>query len=243
MKKKYQKLSIIIPAYNEETYILETIERVLAADTLGLTREIIVVDDNSEDDTVAVLKKYIKQKRLAKTIMVLEQTENGGKGRALQRGFSQASGDIVLIQDADYEYNPADYPDLLKPFFEYGADVVYGSRFISSKPRRVLYFYHYVANISLTFLSNLFSNLNVSDMETGYKVFRGDLIRSLAPKLRSRRFGFEPEITALLGKRKDLCIYEVGISYKGRTYAEGKKIGLTDGLKAVWQIIYYNIFN
>lgn len=232
-------MSIVIPVFNEEKFIGTTIETVLASETFGLTKEIIVVDDGSTDNTV----KIIKQKINNSNIHLILNGPNKGKGASLKEGFLNATGDIVIIQDADLEYDPSDYPALLEPFIKDNADVVYGSRFISDRPHRVLYFWHFVANSMLTTLSNIFTNLNISDMETGYKVFRGDIIRSIAPKLESKRFGFEPEITARISKIKNVSVYEVGISYRGRTYEEGKKIGWKDGVFAVWEIIKYNVFS
>lgn len=240
MKNK-RKLSIVIPVYNEEKFITTTLKKVINANTLGFEKEIIIVDDGSTDKTVDKIRKFIKNHKTHNIILIISK-KNEGKGVALKKGFLKSSGDIVLVQDADLEYNPDDYPKLLEPFLKNEADVVYGSRFISDKPHRVLYFWHYVANLFLTLLSNAFTNLNLTDMETGYKVFKGEFIRKIASKLESKRFGFEPEITARIAKIKGIKIYEVGISYWGRTYEEGKKIGWKDGLRAVWEIIRYNIF-
>lgn len=239
----YKIVSIIIPVYNEAVYIRRVIQRVVKADTLGLKKEIILVNDGSTDGTDKNIKKYLQSKdRKAKNIIYINLKNNNGKSTALKKGFLKSSGDIVIIQDADLEYNPDDYPALITPFLKTGADVVYGSRFISSQPHRVLYFWHYVINVFLTILSNILTNINFSDIETGYKAFRGDLIRRLAKKLQSRRFGFEPEITARIAKVPNLKIFEVGISYSGRTYQEGKKIGWKDGLLAIFEIIKYNLF-
>ncbi|MDH7476241.1 MAG: glycosyltransferase family 2 protein [Microgenomates group bacterium] len=239
-------LSIIIPVYNEEKFIGQTIERVLNANCLDYKKEIIIIDDGSTDRTRLKINQLIKSKKFFRKnqpkIIFIIKKKNEGKGAALKTGFLKSTGDVVLIQDADLEYNPDDYPILLEPF-KNGADVVYGSRFISNRPHRVLYFWHSVANIFLTFLSNMFTNINLTDMETGFKVFRGDLIRKIARKLTSKRFGFEPEITARIAKIKNLKIYEVGISYRGRTYEEGKKIGWKDGIRAIYEIIRYNLFN
>lgn len=233
------KLSIVIPVYNEENVIAKTIERAVNADSVGMEKEVIVIDDGSTDDTAVNIKQLTAKSKQIKTIF---QEKNQGKGAALQKAFLQTTGDIVLVQDADLEYDPADYPILLEPFVKQQADVVYGSRFISNRPHRVMYFWHFVVNTFLTLLSNMFTNLNLTDMETGFKVFRGDLIRSIAPKLQTKRFGFEPEITARIAKVPGIKVYEVGISYAGRTYQEGKKIGWVDGVKAVWEIIRYNVF-
>ncbi len=216
------------------------IKQVLQADTLGLKKELIVVNDGSTDSTSKILKKL---STLNSAIKVINLSTNFGKGYAVKTGLLKSSGDVVLIQDADLEYSPDDYPLLLKPILEGKANAVYGSRFITNKPHRVLYFWHYQANKWLTTLSNMFTNLNLSDMETGFKVFKGDLVRKLAPYLKSRRFGFEPEITAYLAKQKNCRIYEVGISYHGRTYAEGKKINWKDGVKAIGAIVWYNLFD
>lgn len=231
-------ISIIIPVYNEEKYIKKIIEEVLKANTLSLKKEIIIVDDHSTDNTVKVIKNFLKSR---KNIIFIKKNKNEGKGAALKTGILKSTGNIVLIQDADLEYNPEEYPLLLEPFLKNNADVTYGSRLITNRPHRVLYFWHYLANLFLTTLSNIFTNLNLTDMETGYKVFKGELIRKIAPKLESKRFGFEPEITARISKIKDIKIFEIGISYSGRTYEQGKKIGWKDGVKAIWEIIKYNV--
>jgi len=240
--KKLKTLSIIIPAYNEENFIEEIIKRVISSDSLELKKEIIVIDDGSTDKTPYLLKQIIKKyKRKGVNIKLILKKKNEGKGAALKTGFLKSTGDIVLVQDADLEYNPIDYPLLLEPFLKHEADVVYGSRLVTNRPHRALFFWHFTANTFLTALSNIFTNLNLTDMETGYKVFKGDLIRKIAPELKSKRFGFEPEITARISKIKGLKIYEVGISYSGRTYDEGKKIGWKDGLMAIWEIFKYNL--
>lgn len=240
------KLSIVIPVYNEEEFIGKTLSVVCSSNSLNLRKEVIIVDDGSTDQTKNSIEKAIKKLRLEYkdlTFKTIFKKINTGKGAALRDGFKISTGDIIIIQDADLEYNPEDYPILLEPFLKNDADVVYGSRFISNRPHRVLYFWHYQINLFLTLFSNFFTNLNLTDMETGYKVFKGDLVRKLAEKLESNRFGFEPEITARISKIKGLKIYEVGVSYSGRTYEEGKKIGWTDGAKALWEIIQYNLFS
>jgi glycosyltransferase involved in cell wall biosynthesis len=242
----YKTLSIVIPVYNEEKYIATTLKRVLDANCFHLSKEIIIIDDGSQDNTSSVIKSFIsKEKQSLKntnnSILLIKKVKNEGKGSAIKEGFIKATGDIVLIQDADLEYLPEEFPLLLEPFIIDKADVVYGSRFISNRPHRVLYYWHSVANMLLTTLSNIFTNLNLTDMETGYKVFTASVIREIAPKLQSTRFGFEPEITARIAKIKNIKIFEVGISYYGRTYNEGKKIGWVDGVRAIWEIIKYNL--
>ncbi|MCR4329323.1 MAG: glycosyltransferase family 2 protein [Candidatus Roizmanbacteria bacterium] len=237
---KQRILSIVIPVYNEHDYILETLIRVVQADSKGMLKEIVVIDDGSTDGTVNVIRKVPKlflKKYPTVSIIIVEHAKNMGKSMALRTGILKTTGDIVLVQDADLEYDPHDYPTLLEPFFDYQADVVFGSRFISNRPHRVLYYWHYTVNVALTMFSNMFTNLNLTDMETGYKVFKGTLIRKIAPKLSCSRFGFEPEITGRIAKIKKVKIYEVGISYQGRTYEEGKKIGWKDGLYALWVIL------
>jgi glycosyltransferase involved in cell wall biosynthesis len=242
--KKIKKLSIVVPTYNEEKFIEKTIKRVVESDTLGLKKEIIIVDDGSEDKTPQILDKIEKKYKKKDTeIITIKKRVNQGKGSVIKTGFLKSTGDIVLVQDADLEYNPDDYPRLLAPFIDNSADVVYGSRLFTNRPHRVLYFWHSIGNKFLTLLSNMLTNLNLTDMETGYKVFRGELIRKLAKNLESKRFGFEPEITAKISKIPDLRIYEIGISYWGRTYSEGKKIGWKDGARAIWEIIYFNILS
>lgn len=229
------KLSVVIPVYNERNTIREILSRVEAADIGNLEREIIVVDDGSKDGTREILKEYEKK------YQIIYQPVNRGKGAALRTGFLATHGDIVVIQDADLEYNPSEYRCLIKPILDGNADVVYGSRFVGSEPHRVLYYWHALGNRILTTLSNIFTNLSLTDMETCYKAFTGNIIREIAPCLKSNRFGFEPEITARIAKR-NLRIYEVGISYRGRTYKEGKKINWKDGVKAIVAIIYFNLF-
>lgn len=227
------KLSVVIPVYNERNTLHEILRRVRESPT-GLETEIVVVDDCSTDGTRDILEKLDLP-----GVRVFYQPKNAGKGAALRRGFAEAEGDIILIQDADLEYNPAEYPVLLGPILDGRADVVYGSRFLGG-PHRVLFFWHYVGNKFLTTLSNVFSNLNLTDMETCYKVFRADVLKKIT--LKSNRFGFEPEVTLKLAKLK--CrIYEVPISYSGRDYSEGKKIGWKDGLAAFFHILRYAFFD
>jgi glycosyltransferase involved in cell wall biosynthesis len=226
------KLSVVIPVYNEAATIAALIGRVQAVD---VPKEVIVVDDGSNDGTRQALKELEGR---YDNLRVVLQLKNQGKGAALRVGFKQATGDFVLVQDADLEYDPSDYPVLLKPLIEGKADVVYGSRFLTTKEHRVLFFWHSVGNQVLTLISNMFTNLNLTDMETGFKVFKRDVIQSI--KLEQNRFGFEPEITVKIARMK-LRIYEVGISYSGRTYEEGKKIGWRDGIKALWCILKYSI--
>jgi glycosyltransferase involved in cell wall biosynthesis len=231
-----EKLSIIIPVYNEERLITLLLERVTEALLPSLEKEIIIVNDASTDQTVMNIERF--REGSVENIRLISHERNQGKGAAMHTGIRAATGDYLIIQDADMEYDPADYPILLRPLLIGKADVVYGSRFVGSHAHRVLFFYHYLANRFLTFLSNLFTNLNLTDMETGFKAFRTDMIKSL--DLKEKRFGFEPEVTAKVSRIKRVRIYEVGISYYGRTYEEGKKIRWKDGVKAIYYIIKYN---
>lgn len=230
-----QSISIVIPIYNEKNTLKEIIEAVLASDTLGLEKELVLVDDFSTDGSREMLDAY----KHRENFKIAFQDVNQGKGAALQKGFSIASGDIVLIQDADLEYSPEDYPKLLEPLVHGKADVVYGSRFISPDAHRVLYFWHFVANKILTILSNIFTNLNLTDMETCYKVFKRETLNKI--KLEQKRFGIEPEMTAKLSQIPEVRIFEVGIGYNGRTYEEGKKIGMKDAFQALYCIVKYNM--
>lgn len=226
------RLSVVIPAYNEQGTILEIIRRV---DAVRIAKEILVVDDGSTDGTPEALAAAQRDQDLR----ILRHQRNRGKGAALRTGFREATGDIVVIQDADLEYDPFEYPRLIQPIVEGVADVVYGSRFLTVGPHRVLYYWHSVANRLLTTLSNMLTDLNLTDVETCYKVFRREVIEAVAPTLKQDGFGIDPEITAKVARR-NYRIYELGISYFGRTYREGKKIGLRDALQVFWSILRYS---
>lgn len=236
MELKPKILSIIIPAYNEKNTISELLSLVEKVNLPGIKKEIIVIDDCSTDGTREILQS------LKDTYVIIFKEKNEGKGAALKQGFIAAKGDFIIIQDADLEYNPEEYVNMLKPIIDGKADVVYGSRFMGDKPHRVMYFWHYAGNKFLTILSNIFTNLNLSDMETCYKAFNRLAVDKIKDKLTAKRFGIEPEITALVAKN-NLNVYEVGISYFGRTYQNGKKIGWKDGLSAIWHILKFNLFN
>ncbi len=233
-------LSIIIPCYNEEKFLTRVLDNIRAVELpQSMEKEIIIVNDCSTDRTFELLTEYL-EKTGDEGIRVLHQEVNMGKGAAIHRGIKEANGEYLIIQDADLEYDPREYKDLLKPCLEGFADVVYGSRFMGSNPHRILFYWHSIGNRLLTRLSNMLTNLNLTDMETCYKLFRSDLIKSL--DLRELRFGFEPEVTAKISRISGIRIYEVGISYYGRTYAEGKKIKWRDGFRALWCILKYNVF-
>lgn len=237
---KFEKLSIIIPAYNEEKTINLILDKVRDVELVnGIKKELIIVNDYSTDDTKGAIKKYMDLNPDL-NVQYFEHDFNKGKGAALHTGISKATGEYMIIQDADLEYDPKEYNDLLKPVVLGFADVVYGSRFIGGNPHRVLFFFHTIGNKMLTMMSNMFTGINITDMETCYKLFRTDMIQGL--KLIENRFGFEPEVTAKISRIKDVRIYEVGISYYGRTYEEGKKIGWRDGFRAIYCILKYNLF-
>jgi glycosyltransferase involved in cell wall biosynthesis len=233
-------LSIIIPCYNEEKtihFILDKLKNVKIE--CGFEKQIIIVNDSSTDNSKSVLEQYIENNP-DMSISLYNHTFNQGKGAAIHTGIKHAGGDYVIVQDADLEYDPQEFNLLLKPVIEAGADVVFGSRFSGGRPHRILFFWHTIGNKFLTFLSNMFTNLNLTDMETCYKLFRREIIQGI--QLKEKRFGFEPEVTAKIARLKGIKIYEVGISYYGRTYEEGKKINWKDGFRAIYCILRYNLF-
>ena len=236
-----KKLSIVIPIYNEEATLLDILNRLLEIELIGgLKKELVLVNDFSSDRSEEIILRF--QKDHPKTeILYVKHIKNRGKGAALNTAFKLVTGDVVIVQDADLEYDPNEFNRLLKPILDGFADVVYGSRFKGSNPHRALFFWHTIGNNFLTFLSNMFSNLNLTDMETCYKMFKSEIIQSI--EIKENRFGIEPEITAKISRIKGIRIYEVGISYYGRTYDEGKKIGWKDGFRAIYCILKYNIFS
>jgi glycosyltransferase involved in cell wall biosynthesis len=236
----FKKLSIVIPVFNEELTIKQILSKVIEVNLLNnLIKEIIIVDDCSTDRSLDVINKFIRDNNTSSIILLSKHETNKGKGAAIHTGIRDATGDILVIQDADLEYDPSEYNLLLKPIILGHADVVYGSRFIGGNPHRILFFWHSIGNKLLTFISNIFTNLNLTDMETCYKMFKMDIIKGI--KLKEQRFGFEPEVTAKISKLKNVRIYEVGISYYGRKFNEGKKIGLKDAFRALFCIFKYNI--
>jgi glycosyltransferase involved in cell wall biosynthesis len=235
-----ETLSIVIPAYNEARTIHLILDKVKNVELIqGIQKEIIITNDCSKDDTEGAIQRYMAANP-ALNIRYLKHEVNQGKGAALHTGIQHASGKYLIIQDADLEYDPAEYNILLRPILDGYADVVYGSRFMGGRPHRILFFWHSIGNKFLTSLSNIFTNLNLTDMETCYKLFRADLVKGLT--LKEKRFGFEPEVTAKISRIHNIRIYEVGISYYGRSYEEGKKIGAKDGFRAIFCILKYNLW-
>ncbi|WP_439557326.1 glycosyltransferase family 2 protein [Dyadobacter sp.] len=233
------KLSIIVPAYNEEKTIWKVLDKLKSVELInGFQKEIVIVNDCSSDNTEGVAQRFMAENPLLE-VSYYRHEFNQGKGAALHTGFRRATGDYIIVQDADLEYDPQEFNILLRPVVDGYADVVYGSRFMGGRPHRILFFWHTIGNKFLTFLSNMFTNLNLTDMETCYKLFRADLLKNLS--LHEKRFGFEPEVTAKISKIPKIRIYEVGVSYYGRTYEEGKKINWKDGFRALYCIVRYGL--
>lgn len=236
----FRKLSIIVPAYNEENTIQNILQKLVEVALVNdIKKEIVIVNDCSTDETEQKIIEFVKANQLV-TIEYVRHTVNQGKGAALHTGIQKATGDYLIIQDADLEYDPNEFNALIQPVLAAGADVVYGSRFMGGKPHRILFFWHSIGNQFLTFLSNMFNNLNLTDMETCYKLFKTSIIQNIP--LKEKRFGFEPEVTAKVARIPKIRIYEVGISYYGRTYEEGKKISWKDGFRAIYCIVRYGLF-
>lgn len=234
-------LSLIIPAYNEARTIEDVLDKILKSITFNnISTQLVVVDDASKDETLNCVAAWHKRNPEVQLVSIASKP-NRGKGFAIRKGIEAAEGEYILIQDADYEYDPREYPKLLAPVLDGMADVVYGSRFIGGNPHRILFFWHSIGNKFLTSVSNIFTNLNLTDMESGYKLFKREILQSI--NLKENRFGFEPEVTAKISRIKDIRIYEVGISYYGRTYAEGKKINWQDGFRAIWCVLKYNLWS
>jgi glycosyltransferase involved in cell wall biosynthesis len=237
----FQKLSIVIPCYNEEKTVHLILDKVCTVSLKNnISKELIIVNDCSKDKTRQAIENYFLQ-HPGTEYRLYNHEVNKGKGAAIHTGIAQATGDFIIIQDADLEYDPNEYNLLIQPVLDGFADVVFGSRFMGGNPHRILFFWHSLGNKFLTMLSNAFTNLNLTDMETCYKMFRREIIQSI--KLKEKRFGFEPEVTAKIARIKNVRVYEVGISYYGRTYEEGKKIGWKDGFRAIWCILKYNLFS
>lgn len=234
-------LTLIIPAYNEARTIEDVLDKILKSITFNnISTQLVVVDDASKDETLNCVAAWHKRNPEVQLVSIASKP-NRGKGFAIRKGIEAAEGEYILIQDADYEYDPREYPKLLAPVLDGMADVVYGSRFIGGNPHRILFFWHSIGNKFLTSVSNIFTNLNLTDMESGYKLFKREILQSI--NLKENRFGFEPEVTAKISRIKNIRIYEVGISYYGRTYAEGKKINWQDGFRAIWCVLKYNLWS
>ena len=238
---KENTLSVVVPVYNEENTVIEILDRIFDIKLINeVKKEIIIINDCSTDNSEKLILQYLEQ-HPEHAILYLKHAKNEGKGASIHTGLNKVSGEFVIVQDADLEYDPIEYNLLLRPIINGHADVVYGSRFMGDKPHRILFFWHSIGNKFLTLISNLFTNLNLTDMETCYKLFRSTIIKSI--KLKEKRFGFEPEVTAKISKLQNIKIYEVGISYYGRIYSEGKKINWKDGFRAFYAILKYNIFS